>query len=109
MSDCPAVTSWNGDGSNNSIWGCKIYLTCGSGGNCYFKLKTVNSNDLNYLSTSTDLPSSTEVVDPSFKRGIILSDDSSTYTTQKTVTVIVNWNDFAGPHESRLTTILRKL
>lgn len=28
---------------------------------------------------------------------------------QKKFTVIVQWTDFAGPHESKLTTILRKL
>lgn len=35
--------------------------------------------------------------------------DYDKYCNQKTVTVIVTWTDFSGPHESRLTTILRKI
>ncbi|MDO8573519.1 MAG: hypothetical protein Q7R77_02085 [Candidatus Daviesbacteria bacterium] len=54
----------------------------------------------------------------SFKRQILISDetiatcsatDYSKYCNQKTITVVVQWTDFAGPHESKLTTILRKL
>lgn len=45
----------------------------------------------------------------SLKRQILIGDQTSSTDTQKTVTVIVQWTDFSGPHESKLTTILRKL
>ncbi len=44
----------------------------------------------------------------SFYRIVILSDDAA-FSVQKTVTVQVSWTDFSGPHQSKLTTILRKL
>lgn len=48
----------------------------------------------------------------SFKRQVAIGDQVSPVDTtgsEKTVTVIVQWKDFAGDHESKLTTILRKL
>lgn len=112
--DCPisgnAVNSWNGDTSGSPIWNCKIYNSYGSGGNAYFKFTGASSNDLNYAGTNTDFPAAPENIPQSiFTRAIILSDDAASYSVQKTVTVIVRWNDFAGAHESKLTTILRKL
>ena len=53
-----------------------------------------------------------------FKRQILIGDqtvslcnanDYDKYCNQKTITVIVKWTDFAGNHQSKLTTILRKL
>lgn len=114
------VTSWDGSSStacsgfstikSDSIWCYQINSTCVTAlaPNCYFKF---NNSAFQYLGTDSDIPSNPE--DPlgngKFKRVIILSDDSTSYTTQKTVTVIVQWKDFAGDHESKLTTILRKL
>lgn len=109
VTDCPAVNSWNGDTTGSSVWGCKIYITCGSGGDCYFKFNTAIPNNLDYLTTSTNFPDSATENIPPFKRAIILSDDSTSYATQKKVTVIVRWTDATGVHESKLTTILRKL
>ena len=121
-SDCPNVDSWNGKTSGSTsgaIWSCKIYNTCGSGGNCYLNfVSSLNNNpaynDLRYLTTTLKMPLGAEAISypPStamFQRIIILSDDSSTYSIQKSVTVVVAWTDFSGPHESRLTTILRKI
>lgn len=111
-SDCPNVSSWNGDSNGNAIWSCKIYNTIGSGGDGYFRFNTVYPNDLDFRTTSTTfLDSSAEdpLSDGKFKRVVILSDNSLSFGSQKTVTVIVRWNDFSGPHESRLTTILRKI
>lgn len=45
----------------------------------------------------------------SFKRYFLIEDESSTYTTQKQITSIVIWTDSSGPHQSRLTTILRRI
>ena len=54
----------------------------------------------------------TEAIE-NFNRQLLLSDVNTgtppSYQVIKTVTVVVNWTDFSGPHESRLTTILRKL
>lgn len=55
----------------------------------------------------TRIYNSGESIGP-FYRLVILSDDASS-ATQKTVTVLVSWTDFSGPHQSKLVTILRKL
>lgn len=107
VSDCPNVDSWNG-GTAYPIWSCKIYNTCGTGGDCYFNVSS--SGALNYLTSSTTFPTAgTESIPPMFNRAIMISDDSTTYSSQKTVTAIVIWRDVSGSHESRLTTILRKI
>lgn len=107
VSDCPNVDSWNGD-TANPIWSCKIYNTCGSGGDCYFNVDS--SGALNYLTSSSTFPTAgTESIPPMFNRAIMISDDSTTYNSQKEVTAIVIWKDVSGSHESRLTTILRKI
>lgn len=43
------------------------------------------------------------------KRQIQIGDETASKDSQKTVTVIVQWTDSTGDHESILTTILRKL
>lgn len=109
-----SVTSWNGDSSGTgAIWSYQINSNCGTAGPpptfCYFN--TTNQGVLNYLTTASVMPSLAEPIPPTkpiFHRAVILSDDSS-FATQKTVTVVVTWSDFAGSHESKLTTILRKL
>lgn len=85
------------------IWDFQFYASCLS---CYFKIDT-DSGTLIY--EGTDLLYSLAEMIPPFKRVVILSDDSATFDSQKTVTVIVKWTDFSGDHESRLTTILGKL
>lgn len=44
-----------------------------------------------------------------FKRQIQISDLTPTHPVEKTVTAVVVWTDFAGDHESRITTILRNI
>lgn len=106
---CLGVSSWSGDNNGNPIWDCKIYTICSSGQNCYFKFDSVSSNDIDYLTSSVNFPNSAEKIAPMFERVIIIADDAPSYSIQKTVTVIVRWSDFAGTHESKLSTILRKL
>lgn len=106
------VTSWKGDSgtSAGSIWNYQIYTGCGSGGDCYFNVDSGGA--LNPLTTSSSFPTSgAEDVysDNKFLRAVIVSDDSSSCTVQKKVTVVVKWNDATGDHFSKLTTILRKL
>ncbi len=84
-----------------------IVGTCASP--CYFRL--VNSYELNWLSAGSSdskLPVNAEVLDTQFKRAVILADDGNLANSKK-VTVVVTWTDFAGDHESRLSTILRNL
>lgn len=115
-----SVNSWNGNSSNLScsgagaIWDYRI--NNGNCGNptatpplfCYFNV--TDQGVLNHLTAAPTMPSQAEVIPPDniFRRVIILSDDS-TSPTQKIVTSIVTWTDFSGEHESRLTTILRRL
>lgn len=110
------VNSWNGGNGSCStgdpIWSYQINGSSGCTNdpnpNCYFNV--TNTGSLNYLTNGSSVPAQfAETVAPNFKRVVILSDDAGTYTTQKKVTIIVQWTDFAGPHQSMLTTILRKL
>ena len=98
-----AIDSWIDD----DLWR-QISSTCSAPFNCYFKF---NGTSFQFITAAQNIPSSAEdpLGDGKFQRVIILSDDSLTYSTQKTVTAIVRWNDFSGDHESRLTTILRRL
>ena len=110
-----SVTSWRGDdsgcpGNSSSIWCNQISTNCGDSSAasptyCYFNV--TNQGVLNYLAVSRPLPVGAESITP-FKRAVILSDFDLTYQNEKTVTVVVTWQDFSGTHESRLTTLLRK-
>lgn len=115
INNLSGVNSWNGSSSDTScmgsgsIWTYSINTACSNplNPNCYFNV--TDKGVLNYLISESSVPDLADPIEPNFKRVVILSDDSTTYTTQKTVTVIVQWTDFAGPHQSILTTILRKL
>lgn len=109
-----SITSWDGSSSvacsgptvkSDSIWCYQINSTCNP--NCYFNV--TNAGALKSLGAGSSIPAFAELILPNFKRVVILSDDESSYTDQKKVTVVVQWTDFAGPHESKLTTILRRL
>ena len=99
------ITSWD----DPELWSLLISDNCIP--NCYFKL---NGNILQYLGAGSDIPAGAEnpLGDGKFKRVIILSDEPAPlgiWQVQKTVTVIVQWKDFSGPHESKLTSVLRKI
>lgn len=107
------VSSWNG---TEPIWDYQISISGGCedsnlSGKCYFNVDSTGQLDgVGFASTS--FPSGAEGIpsdSPIFRRVVTLSDNSTTYGSQKTVTVIVRWTDFSGAHESRLTTILRKI
>ena len=109
ISGCTGVRLWS------DIWSCQIQGSglCDNPGppvsKCYFYVNS--TGQLDSLGSSSSFPSLAEGIpsgNPVFRRVVILSDDSG-YATQKTATVIVTWTDFAGAHESRLTTILGKL
>lgn len=101
------IDSWD----DVDLWNYQISSNCIPV--CYFKF---NDSAFLYLTAANDVPSSAEdpfAADPvarnKFKRVIILSDDGATFRKQKTITSIVIWTDFSGTHNSRLTTILRKI
>lgn len=115
------VTSWNGDSNGvGSLWSYQINGNCGRTNPltyCYFRID--NSGTLGYLGEASSIPA---LADPigQFQRVVLLSDESTpvtlpggsivpSYQVQKKITVIVIWADFAGFHESKLVTILRKL
>ena len=116
-----SVKSWNGNSSNStcagsgSLWGYQISGNCDRPdltppGVCYFNVDSTGQlNNIGFAQTS--FPSLSEGIPTDnqlFRRVILLSDDTD-YQNQKKVTAVVRWIDFAGTHESRLTTILRKI
>lgn len=115
INNLSGINSWNGNSSDSvcngsgAIWGYQISSSCISdtAPYCYFNI--TETGVLNYLTNGSVVPLLAEPVASNFKRAVILSDDLGSYTSQKTVTVIVQWTDFAGPHQSTLTTILRRI
>lgn len=70
-------------------------------GNCYFFFNTAGVLTPGTSANSEPIPPG------NFKRQFFIEDIAT--EEQKKVTVVVTWIDFSGPHESRLTTILRKI
>ncbi|MBI2019144.1 hypothetical protein HYS95_00555 [Candidatus Daviesbacteria bacterium] len=79
----------------DALW--SVSFSCPS--NCYFYFDALGK-----LSGGT--ASNFEVIAPDFKRQFKIEDSGS---EQKKITVIVRWTDQTGDHDSKLTTILRKL
>lgn len=127
-----AVNSWSD--TADPIWN---YQISGNGrcddsslnppGKCYFNVDSTGKlTGIGFAYTQSSLPLQAEGIpsssNPIFKRAILLSDDlnhdknftNDDWRNQKEITVIVTWTDFSCRsnqfcHESRLTTILRKL
>ena len=83
------------------LWVVKMNENCD--GPCYFKL------DLSQKSLIGVNSASFETINSNFTRQIWISDIGSSFQNEKTINVIVVWSDFSGKHESKLTTVLRKL
>lgn len=118
-----SVKSWDGNSSNinclgpGPIWAYQIQTDGGcdnpsDGGKCYFKVD-LNGILTNIGADQTSFPTPSAEKIPTaiaiFYRAVILSDENSLYTFEKKATAVVQWIDATGTHESRLTTILRKL
>lgn len=69
---------------------------------CYFKLRE-SDGKLTAASSVTDF----EILEGGLKRQIVIEDGAS--SGEKKITSLVKWSDYSGEHESKLTTILRKL
>lgn len=93
------VTSW----SDPDMWR-DITLTCSS--NAYFSIDTGGS--LTYRGCGSTMPSIISATG-GFRTAVILTNTSADFAIEKIVTAQVIWDDFAGGHQSRLTTVLRKL
>lgn len=102
--DTTGVGIW----SSSTSCGSSVPSTCpatqsscpsGATNNCYFFF-----NNSGVLANGTWVNS--EAIPPGFRRQFFIEDQGS---DQKKVTVVVTWIDFSGSHESRLTTILRKI
>ena len=123
-----SVTSWNSDlAVAGSIWNYRISGTSSEceteqpnvSGKCYFNI-TPAGELLNIGFSRTTFPDNAESIPqdkPLFKRAITLSDDlnenknfsDDDYQNAKRATAMVKWTDFSGAHESKLTTILRRI
>ena len=79
------------------LWSVRLRDSCDP---CYF---TFVSNNLN-----GGVITSYETLTNGMLRQVQMSDDIN-FDKEKTISVVVKWVDFAGSHESRLKTILRKL
>lgn len=79
----------------DQLW--QISFNCNA--NCYFYF-----DSLGKFSGGTD--DSFEQIAPNFKRQFKIEGEGS---EQKKFSVVVRWTDQSGDHESKLTTILRKL
>src|SRR5439155_740384 len=88
------VDNWQ----NQYLWSNQISTNCIP--TCYFKLTSTSGGAIQYIGTGPPVPSLAENILDSqgvtqFKRAIILSDTSTTYSVEKTVTVLVTWTDFS--------------
>ncbi len=81
----------------SDLYNSAFSFSCPS--NCYFYFDAVGT-----LTGGTSV--NIEPISPNFQRQFLIEDAES---GQKKITALVRWSDFAGSHESRLTTILRKL
>lgn len=75
--------------------------TTAGDGPCYFYL------NVSGILTQGTQPSMEKI--GQFTRQFLISDDQTSYASVKTISTTVVWTDFSGSHQSKLTTILRKL
>ncbi len=106
------VHSYNSGGgiTNTSrfsdLWEPELQNTCVEDNPCYLVFQ-----DLNHLVETSDeeIESSYEPLEQgAFLRKVEIKDGENS-DFEKIVTVVVRWSDFSGNHESKHTTILRKL
>lgn len=114
-----SVNSWDGNSidvscaGSNSMWAYTVAGNCGNSGAspasyCAFKVDdkgVLNHIQAFFVPSSALVPNSAETVGI-FKRAVFIDDSAP---DRKTVIVVVTWSDFAGHHQSRLTTFLRKI
>lgn len=85
----------------SDLWTVNMSSSCTP---CYFILDATGTNLTGVTSVTFE-----NNISGSFTRQVQISDRSASYQLEKMITVVVRWSDFSGPHESKLTTVLRKL
>src|SRR3989344_3619732 len=99
------VANWQ----DSKMWGPAAIT--GSCNPCYFRVSSYGN--LNWIASQSNGELLPSPANPIFNRTILISDvvptDVINFAIEKKVTAIVQWTDFAGSHESRLSTILRKI
>lgn len=101
------ISSWQ----DNNMWSTNLSKNdnCSP---CYFILGSSSLRHIQPQLNTIEIPYDAEKIPPSnpaFFRWIEISDAEATYQQEKTVTVIVSWIDFSGSHQSKLSTVLRRL
>jgi type II secretory pathway pseudopilin PulG len=79
--------------------------SCGTTTPCYF----IFSSSGVLTQQTIDI---SESLNNGFSRQVQITDNGDTapnYTLEKRVSVLIKWTDFSGDHQSKITTILRKL
>lgn len=82
----------------SGLW--SIHFSCPD--NCFFFFNSPGA-----LTGGTSSNFETPQDSPEFLRQFQIEDEEESMAAEKKVTALVKWTDFAGEHESRLTTILR--
>lgn len=82
----------------SDLWALKMSDSCNP---CYFRLTAAGGLNEGTAATFENLGSGLE-------RQVQISDDVN-FGSEKNITVVTHWSDFAGIHESKLSTILRKI
>lgn len=102
----------------SDLWGIPLHQRCNTNTPaqtrvpCYFKLETSTAMGGVKITGANNNPNLFEKLSEGmFERQVQINDTSidDSYKREKNVTVVVRWSDFSGMHESKLTTILRKL
>lgn len=95
ISSCFSNTTWNG------LWNDQVNTLCGG---TLFILSFDSVNNVWDL-IRDNLP---ETVQTIFSRQVSITDDASTYSYQKVVTVTTTWVDSSGTHNSQVVDYLTK-
>lgn len=95
-----------GDQPFKNLWGVNLATTCG----CYFKVVSI----INPITSGSEYKlqaigaAETDNLSGNFTRQILITDSSTSFSSEKKVRVKVSWSDLSGSHDSHLETILTK-
>lgn len=101
----------------SDLWGLELNQSCNTAATsevkipCYFTLVSAPlvQGSTKIMGTNNNADTFEVLNAGMFRRQVQIKDEHSSFTNEKNITVIVRWTDFSGNHESKLTTILRKI